>query len=96
MSLFCYSKVMNKIKVDSNQEIIITVGDLLMMVDGLAHISSGISEITNKISEKEARNIAIPMIATFASVAKLFPRKQKKQIFSELKKVIGVDLGDMF
>lgn len=86
---------MDKIEVDSSQEIIITVGDLLIMVDGLAHISSGISEITDKISEEEARNITIPMIATFASVVKLFPRKQKKQIFSELKKVIGVDLGDM-
>ena len=87
---------MDKIEVDPNQEIIITVGDLLTLIDGMAHLSKEISNVLDKITENEARKITVPMIATFVCISDLFPREQKKQIFAGLKDIVGIDFTELF
>lgn len=83
---------LDKIEIDANQEIVITLGNLGDIIKGLSHISAGMEKIEGKITNEESRDILLSLVATFVSVAKLFPKKQKNQIFADMKEMLGIDL----
>lgn len=87
---------MKKIEIDGSEEIVITVGNLLDIMDGLAKISKGMIKIEKKIDKKESREILIPMVATLCMIARLFPKDSRNEIFGELKKLTGFDAGSLF
>ena len=83
---------MDKLNINPNEEIIITLGNLLDLIDGLAIMSKDMMKIQDKIEPEENQQLLIEAIAIFVAIARLFPSEQKKTIFELLKDEVGIDL----
>lgn len=80
---------MGKIDFNPDEEIVITEGGLLMIVEGIAEMGVNLGKVSEKLDEQDFKNLMIPLLATFVATARLFPPKNRKQIFAELEKVGG-------
>lgn len=83
---------MEKAHIDLDQEIVITCGDLIEIIQGIGLISEDLNDIQSKITSEENHKLLVKTMALFVAVARLFPEMQKKEIFELLKEEIGVDL----
>lgn len=86
---------MEKVNIDLDQEIVITCGDLVNLIEGLALISEDLSDVQSKMTSKENHKLLVKTMALFVAVARLFPKMQKKEIFELLKREVGVDLTEI-
>ena len=82
---------MGKISVDADQEMIVTVGDLLFLLDRTANLSNIALRIMDKLDEKDNADLMEVLVDLFMGTAKLLPRDVREQIFAEVGPVLGVD-----
>ena len=94
---FCYYVVMKtqNYNFDTNEEVIVTVGQIVDIVEGIAELSKLIEKPITEMPAEQQRKATITLLALFTVVARLFPSKQRKMIFEDLKTVVGVDLTDI-
>lgn len=65
---------MEKLDIDLDQEIVITCGDLIEIIQGIGLISKDLSDIQSKITPEEDHKLLVKTMALFVVVAKLFPK----------------------
>lgn len=87
------SDAIHDIKFDSTREIVITEGHLMNAMAGLVSIGIEVGGISDKINEKDFRNLMIPIIETFVTLADLYPKETRKQIFKALGTACGIDFS---
>ena len=85
---------MDKLDINPDQEIIITLGDLINLFEGVSLISQDMEKVQNKLTEEENRGLLVKLMAMFVALARLFPKEQKKRLFELLRDQVGVDLTD--
>lgn len=95
--LFCYNEVMKKTKydLDGSQEVVITVEHIVDIISGIAEMSKLLEEEVDNMEPEKRKKYMVTLVALFTVVARLFPSKERKMIFEDLKEVVGVDLTDL-
>lgn len=81
-------------KINYDQEIVITCGGLMDIIQGLSRIAESVGEISEKIPEEEARKILSATVVTYGYIVKLFPREERNMMNELLSKHIGIDLHE--
>lgn len=80
---------------DPNKETIITVDNLLNVIEGMSKICEIMTKIEGKISEKESKDLMLALVATFICVAQMFPREEQEMIIDMMDKDLGINLREM-
>lgn len=80
---------------NGDEEVIVTVSQIIDIVEGIAAVSGVLNDEIEKMPADKQRKATVSILALFTVVARLFPSKQRKLIFKDLKKVCGVDLTDL-
>jgi len=94
--VFSYNVNMRtKYNLKEDEEVIVTVAQIIDIVEGIASISNLIDDEIKNMPPEKQRKATITILALFTVVARLFPSKQRKLIFKDLKEVCGVDLMDL-
>ena len=86
---------MKKFKTDPDKETVITISNLLNVIEGLSQISGIMEEMKDKAPEKESRRLMLALIATFVCVAQMFPREEQEMIIDMMDEDLGINLREM-
>lgn len=89
------SDAVQNIKFDPTREIVITEGCLMNIMAGLAKVGIEVNGISDKIDEKDFKNLMIPIIATFVALADLYPKETRKQVLEALEAACGIDFSEI-
>ena len=84
---------MEKFNLNQDQEIIVTVSNLTDIISCLALLTGEMAIYQGKLSPEENARLAGIVMGTFVQIAKLFPQKDKQEIFKELKSQFGLDVN---
>ena len=93
--IFCYNLIMEKIDIDPDTELVVTVHNLLNVIEGLSKISKSMEKMVDKMPEKDSKELMLAVIATFVCVVQMFPDKERSGILELMNRDLGIDLRDM-
>ena len=86
---------MEKINIDPDTELVVTVHNLLNIIEGLSKISNSLEKISDKIPEKDGKELMLSVIATFVCIIQMFPDKERNGILELMNRDLGIDLRNM-
>ena len=97
--IFYYNMDMeDKIEINPKEEVVVTIDNLLLVIEGLERLSGVLGDISEEVSDKQGTKLMIPILTTFLCVVKMFPRKHQKKILALMKEDLGIDINikDLF